>query len=328
MFPIQRMRRLRCNETVRGMLQETRLTPWDFIYPLFVVPGKGVKNEVASLPGVYQLSVDMLEEECNDISNLQIPAVLLFGLPEEKDAEGICSLNPNGPVQNAIRFIKKKVPKVLVIADVCLCEYTTHGHCGLLTDNGEVDNDATLTVLAKQAVSYAQAGADWVAPSDMMDGRVAAIRQALDKESFENVAILSYAAKFASSFYGPFRDAADCAPKFGNRKTYQMNPGNGREAIREVKLDVLEGADGIIVKPGMPYMDILWQVKEKFGMPTVSYQVSGEYAMIKAAGRNGWINESEVMMESLLSLKRGGADAIITYFAKDAAKILLDEYKR
>lgn len=322
MFPIQRMRRMRRNETVRGMMQETRLSVWDLVYPLFVVPGTGVKKEIPSLPGVYQFSVDLLEAEAREIVALGIPAVLLFGLPAQKDPEGLCSVHPHGPVQEAIRLLKEKFPQLVVITDVCLCEYTTHGHCGVLTGSGEVDNDATLSILAEQAVSHAEAGADWVAPSDMMDGRVAAIRQALDENGYERVAILSYAAKFASSFYGPFRDAADCAPQFGDRKAYQMNPGNGAEALREVALDIEEGADAVMVKPALAYLDIVRQVRDCFGMPTAAYHVSGEYAMVKAAAREGWLDEKAVMMEALLSIKRAGADLIITYYAKEAARIL------
>ena len=322
MFPIQRMRRMRRNETLREMMQETRLSVWDLAAPLFVVPGIGMKREISSLPGVYQFSVDELEKEAGELAQAGVPAVLLFGLPETKDEEGACSVNPQGPVQRAVRMFKQKFPQIVVITDVCLCEYTTHGHCGILNENGEVDNDATLSVLAEQAVSYAEAGADWVAPSDMMDGRVAAIRQALDENGFEQVSILSYAAKFASSFYGPFREAADCAPKFGSRKAYQMNPGNGNEALREVELDIEEGADVVMVKPAMAYLDIVSRVKETFHMPTAAYHVSGEYAMVKAAAQNGWIDEEAVMMETLLSIKRAGADLIITYYAKQAARIL------
>ncbi len=322
MFPIQRMRRLRRNETVRNMLQETQLSTWDLIYPLFVCAGTGIKKEISSLPGVYRFSVDQLEEEAREIAALKIPAVLLFGLPETKDAQGLCSLSPNGPVQQAIRMFKAKFPQILVITDVCLCEYTTHGHCGVLTDSGEVDNDATLSILAQQALSHAQAGADWVAPSDMMDGRIAAIRKMLDDNHFEQVAVLSYAAKFASAFYGPFREAADCAPKFGNRKTYQMNPGNALEALREVAEDIQEGADLVMVKPALAYLDVVRAVKDTFHMPTVAYHVSGEYAMVKAAARCGWLDEETVMMESLLSMKRAGADLMITYYAKEAARLL------
>ena len=322
MFPIQRMRRLRRTETLRGMMQITRLTAWDFILPLFVCPGTGIKHEIESLPGVFQFSVDRLEEEAADVVSLGIPAVLLFGLPEKKDPEGVCSCNDEGPVQRAVRMLKEKFPQLVVITDVCLCEYTTHGHCGILTETGEVDNDATLEMLAEQAVSHARAGADMVAPSDMMDGRVMAIRQALDENGFENTAIMSYAAKFASAFYGPFRDAADCAPKFGNRRAYQMSSGNAEEAMREVALDIEEGADIVMVKPALPYLDIVKGVRERFGMPTAAYHVSGEYAMVKAAARNGWLDEEAVMMESLLAIKRAGADLIITYYAKEAARIL------
>ena len=322
MFPIQRMRRLRRTETLRGMMQITRLAAWDFILPLFVCPGTGIKHEIESLPGVFQFSVDRLEEEAADVVSLGIPAVLLFGLPEKKDPEGVCSCNDEGPVQRAVRMLKEKFPQLVVITDVCLCEYTTHGHCGILTETGEVDNDATLEMLAEQAVSHARAGADMVAPSDMMDGRVMAIRQALDENGFENTAIMSYAAKFASAFYGPFRDAADCAPKFGNRRAYQMSSGNAEEALREVALDIEEGADIVMVKPALPYLDIVKGVRERFGMPTAAYHVSGEYAMVKAAARNGWLDEEAVMMESLLAIKRAGADLIITYYAKEAARIL------
>ena len=325
MYPKIRMRRMRRTPALRALLQETVLTTDDFIYPLFIVAGNNVKEEVSSLPGVFRLSVDQLAEEMKEVTSLGIRAVLLFGIPEQKDDNGDCSLDPEGPVPRAVREIKACCPDLVVITDVCLCEYTTHGHCGLLNDKGEVDNDRTLPVLTAQALVHAEAGADFVAPSDMMDGRVAAIRCALDEKGFTDVGIIAYAAKFASSFYGPFRDAADCAPKSGDRKAYQMNPANAMEAVREVALDVEEGADMVMVKPALAYLDIVYRVKEQFRMPVAAYHVSGEYAMVKAAAKLGWIDEEKVMMESLLSIKRGGADLIITYYAKEAANIIRRE---
>ena len=305
-------------------MRETSLTVDDLVYPLFVVEGEDVRNPVDSRPGVFQLSVDIIVEEAREADSLGIPAVILFGVPDEgdKDAEGSAAYDPDGLVPTAIRAIKKAVPDLLVWADVCLCEYTDHGHCGLLTEDGEVDGDASLPLLARAAVAYAEAGADAVAPSDMMDGRVGAIRTALDDAGLGNVPIVSYAAKYASAFYGPFREAAHSTPAVGDRKGYQMDPANADEALREVELDIEEGADMVMVKPAGPYLDVIFRVKETFGMPTAAYQVSGEYALIKAAGEKGWVDEERVMMESLIAIKRAGADLILTYFAKDAARVL------
>lgn len=322
MYPIVRMRRMRRTESIRALMRQTRLHAEDFIYPLFVTFGEGVKEEISSLPGVYRFSVDMLTQEVKEVASLGIKAVLLFGIPEEKDDTGQCSVSDNGPVQCACRAIKKECPEMIVMTDVCLCEYTTHGHCGILNAKGEVDNDLTLPVLVTQALSHARAGADFVAPSDMMDGRVGAMRKALDEAGFTDVGVMSYAAKYASAFYGPFREAADCAPKFGDRKAYQMDPANSLEAMREVGLDVEEGADIVMVKPALAYLDIVSKIKERFRMPTAAYHVSGEYAMVKAAGRLNWIDEERTMMEALLSMKRAGADLIITYYAKEAVRIL------
>jgi porphobilinogen synthase len=288
---------------------------------MFVAPGKGVRSEVPSMPGVFRLSVDNLVQEARELVRLGLPAVLLFGLPQKKDDTGSEAASPKGAVQQAVRRLKKEAPELVVITDVCLCGYTSHGHCGLIYQ-GEVDNDASLEVLAQVAVSHAEAGADMVAPSDMMDGRIAAIREALDERGFEMTPILSYAVKYASSFYGPFRDAAESAPAFGDRRAYQMDPANVREALREAALDVEEGADILMVKPAMPYLDILAHLRREFDLPLAAYQVSGEYAMIKAAAKQGWLNEDAVMLESLLSIKRAGADLILTYFAKQAAKLL------
>jgi porphobilinogen synthase len=321
-FPAYRPRRLRRSETLRRMVRETRLSVDNLILPLFVVPGKGVENPVGSMPGVAQMSVDRTVEECRQVRDLGIPAVILFGLPEKKDATGSHAYRDDGPVPRAVREIKKALGSdLVVITDVCLCEYTDHGHCGVLAE-GEVDNDATLDLLAKEALTHARAGADIVAPSDMMDGRVNAIRETLDEEGLDQVAILSYAAKFASGFYGPFREAADSTPQFGDRRGYQMDPANAEEALREVELDINEGADMVMVKPALPYLDLVRRVKEQFGYPTAAYQVSGEYAMIKAAAQNGWLDESRVMMETLTAIRRAGADLILTYFAKDAARAL------
>ncbi len=316
-----RTRRTRMTEPLRSMVRETILTPKDFIYPLFVVPGKKVKNAVRSMPGVYQLSVDAVAEECRSVRDLGIPAVILFGIPEHKDEIGSEAWDPQGVVQQAIRAIKKDVKDLVVITDVCMCEYTSHGHCGIVKGD-EIVNDATLELLSKEALSHAEAGADMVAPSDMMDGRVAAIRAILDGHGFLNLPILSYAAKFASGYYGPFRDAAESTPKFGDRRSHQMDPANGNEAVREVAIDIEEGADIVMVKPAGPYLDIIRRVKETFGMPTAAYQVSGEFAMIKAAAANDWIDGERVMMESLTGIKRAGADIILTYFAKEAAGFL------
>ncbi|MHB8069385.1 MAG: porphobilinogen synthase [Desulfobaccales bacterium] len=322
MESVFRPRRLRRSETLRRMVQETRLRREDLIYPMFVAPGKGVRQEVPSMPGVFRLSVENLVEEAKAVADLGIPAVLLFGLPQKKDETGSEAAYPKGAVQQAVRQLKKQIPNLVVITDVCLCGYTSHGHCGLLRPGGEVDNDSTLEVLAQVAVSHAQAGADIVAPSDMMDGRVGAIREALDEVGLEMTAILSYAVKYASSFYGPFRDAAECAPQFGDRRSYQMDPANAREALREAMLDVEEGADILMVKPAMPYLDILARLRPEFDLPLAAYQVSGEYAMIKAAAQKGWLDETAVMLESLTSIKRAGADLILTYFAKEAAVLL------
>lgn len=319
-FPIQRMRRLRKNENFRRMVRETKLSVDDFIYPLFVQPGAGKKEEIHSMPGNFRFSIDMLIKELEDVRSLGIPAIMLFGIPEHKDEMGSEGIAEDGIIQQAVRETKKSIPEMIVITDVCFCEYTSHGHCGFIKDQ-DVDNDTTLNWLGKMAVSHAQAGADVVAPSDMMDGRVAAIRSALDEHNFSNIPILSYAAKFASAFYGPFRDAADSAPQFGDRRSYQMDPANGDEAVREVELDVEEGADIVMVKPALPYLDIIRRVKDRFRMPTAAYNVSGEFAMIKAAGKMGWIDEQRVMLEALLSIKRAGADLILTYFAKDAARL-------
>ena len=318
-FPVVRHRRLRYNPLVRDMVRETVLTKNDLIYPLFVVPGKKVRNPVKSMPGVFQLSIDELVKECEEVRDLGIPAVILFGIPDHKDEVGSGAYDANGIIQQAIRAIKAKVNELLIITDVCMCEYTSHGHCGLL--NGEeILNDETISLLAKEAISHAEAGADMVAPSDMMDGRVAAIRKALDYKGFNKIPIMSYAAKYSSGFYGPFRDAADSTPSFGDRKSHQMDIGNINEALREVAEDIEEGADIVMVKPAGPYLDVIRIVKDTFGMPTAAYQVSGEYAMIKAAGANGWIDEERVMVESAYAIKRAGADMFLTYFAKDLAK--------
>ena len=318
-FPIYRPRRLRRNEGLRDLVRETALSPRDFIYPLFVGPGRDYIKPVSSMPGVAQLSVDHIVKECREVSSLGVPAVILFGIPEHKDPLGSEAYSESGVVQKTIREIKEKVPTLLVITDVCLCEYTDHGHCGVVK-GGDVDNDSTLELLAKEALSHAQAGADIVAPSDMMDGRVGAIRRILDQNGFQHVAIMAYAAKFASGFYGPFREAAESTPQSGDRRSYQMDPGNADEALREVELDIREGADIVMVKPAMAYLDIVYRVKQEFGYPVAAYNVSGEYSMIKAAGQNGWIDEQRVIMEVLLSIKRAGADMILTYFAKEVAR--------
>jgi porphobilinogen synthase len=320
-FPDYRPRRLRKNERFRRMVRETRLSIDNLIMPLFVVPGARVTNPVASMPGVSQLSVDRAVEECKLIRDLGIPAVILFGVPERKDSEGSGAYSDDGIIPRALRAIKSTVPDLLLITDVCLCEYTDHGHCGVIVE-GDVDNDSTLDLLAKEALSHAKAGADMVAPSDMMDGRVGAIRERLDEEGFEQIPIMAYAAKFASAFYGPFRDAAESTPQFGDRRSYQMDPPNGDEALREVQLDIEEGADIVMVKPALAYLDLIWRVKESFGYPVAAYNVSGEYAMIKAAAQNGWLEEGRVLMETLVAIRRAGADMILTYFAKDAARLL------
>ncbi len=320
-YPVKRLRRLRYNSTVRDLVRETMLTKNDLIYPLFAISGENIKNEIRSMPGVYQMSIDVLVEECKEVEKLGIPAVILFGIPEHKDEVGSGAYDDNGIIQQAVRAIKKATKKLLVITDVCLCEYTSHGHCGVL--QGErILNDETVELLVKEAVSHAEAGADIIAPSDMMDGRIGAIRKALDEKGFYEIPIMSYAVKYASGYYGPFRDAAESTPAFGDRKSHQMDIANTNEALREAESDIEEGADIIMVKPAGAYLDIIWRVKEKFQMPTAAYQVSGEYAMIKAAGRNDWIDEQRVMLESLIAIKRAGADMILTYFAKDVAKFL------
>ena len=320
-FPEYRPRRLRRTETFRAMIRETRLAPEQMIYPLFVLPGKGVREPVVSMPGVFRLSVDQLAAEARDCVALGVRSVLLFGLPDKKDGLGSGAYAKNGIVQQAIRELKNRAPEMTVVTDVCLCEYTDHGHCGCLAGE-EVDNDATLELLAKTALSHAQAGADMVAPSDMMDGRVSEIRTALDEENFHNVPIMSYAVKYASAFYGPFRDAAECAPQFGDRRGYQMDPANSREALREATLDVDEGADILMVKPAIAYLDIIARLHDEFDLPVAAYQVSGEYAMIKAAAERGWIDGERVMAESLIAIRRAGADIILTYFAKEMARVL------
>ena len=325
MFPINRPRRLRQHPQLRRMVQETLVTANDLIYPLFAVPGTSVANEVVSMPGVYQLSVDKIVEEAKEVYDLGIPAVILFGIPEDKDIEATGAWHDHGIVQKAATAIKENVPELLVIADTCLCEYTTHGHCGYLETGdltGRVLNDPTLELLKKTAVSQAQAGADIIAPSGMMDGFVKAIREGLDDAGFQDIPILSYAAKYASAYYGPFRDAAESAPSFGDRRTYQMNPANGTEALKEIELDIAEGADMLMVKPALSYMDIICRVKEATNLPVAAYNVSGEYSMIKAAALNGWIDEKKVTLETLTSFKRAGADLILTYHAKDAVRWL------
>jgi porphobilinogen synthase len=318
-FPTQRARRLRRSEALRGLVRETRLTTSGLIHPMFVCPGANVRKEVSSMPGVYQQSADQIVEECREVEALGIPGVILFGLPESKDARGTISTSAHGVVQKAIEAIRKANLKLLVITDVCLCEYTDHGHCGVI-ENGDVANDATLPILAAQALSHARAGADIVAPSDMMDGRVAAIREALDQHKFHDIAILAYAAKYCSGFYGPFREAADSAPQFGDRRSYQMDPANAREALKEVALDLEEGADMVMVKPALPYLDVIRRVCDAFDVPVGAYNVSGEYAMVKAAAQNGWLDEKRVVLEILTGIQRAGADIILTYHAKDAAK--------
>ena len=317
----KRLRRLRQSGTMRALVRETRLSPEMFVLPLFVCEGEGVRREVSSMPGVCNLSVDEAVKEVEIARAAGVKSVLLFGLPDRKDDIGSGAYDPEAPVQAAIRAIKRNTPDVLVITDVCLCEYTDHGHCGIIIE-GEIANDPTVDQLVRAAISHASAGADIVAPSDMMDGRVGAIRQALDERGFENTAILSYAAKYCSAFYGPFRDAAASAPKFGDRRSHQMDPANVAEALREVALDIEEGADMVMVKPALPYLDVLARVKERFGYPTAAYHVSGEYAMLKAAARNGWIDEPRAMLETLTAIRRAGADIIITYYAVDAAKAI------
>jgi porphobilinogen synthase len=321
---IIRPRRLRRSPAVRQMVRETALSAKDLIFPLFVKPGQDIKDPIASMPGQYHFSVDGIGKEAKEIWSLGIPSVILFGIPDKKDAVGSRAYAEDGIVQQAISSIKENVPEMVVMTDVCLCEYTDHGHCGVIK-KGQVDNDATLELLARQAVSHAKAGADFVAPSDMMDGRVAAIREELDANGFQEIGILSYAVKYASAFYGPFREAAESAPQFGDRSGYQMDPANAIEAIKEAVLDMEEGADMIMVKPALPYLDIVSRVREECLLPLAAYNVSGEYAMIKAADEKGWIDGTRVMMEALLSIKRAGADLILTYFAKEAAEILKSE---
>lgn len=320
-YPIKRLRRLRYNPLVRDLIRETELSVNDFIYPLFVCPGEKIKKEVSSMPGVFQMSVDVLVDECRSVRDLGIKGIILFGIPEHKDEEGTEAYNDNGIIQRAVRAIKQEVKDLLVITDVCLCEYTSHGHCGLISGD-EILNDETIRLLAKEAVSHAFAGADIIAPSDMMDGRILAIRKALDYKGFYKIPIMSYAVKYSSGYYGPFRDAAESAPAFGDRRTHQMDVANSDEAIREAESDIDEGADIIMVKPAGAYLDIIHRVKTELMMPTAAYQVSGEYSMIKAGSKLGWIDEERVMLESLIAIKRAGADFILTYFAKDAAEYL------
>ena len=322
MYPISRPRRLRRTSTLRRMVRETTVSVDDFIAPLFIVVGHALAHPLPSMPGQFQFSVDRLAAEIDALRSLNVPAVLLFGIPDHKDGEGSSAWNPAGPVPQAIRLIKAQAPDMVVIGDVCLCEYTDHGHCGVLPadrESGHVVNDATLALLGRAAVAYADAGADIVAPSAMMDGQVAALRQALDGEGHIDTAVLAYAAKFASAFYGPFREAAQSAPQFGDRRSYQMDPANGREALREVALDAEEGADMLMIKPAGPYLDLIHQARSRYDLPMVAYQVSGEYAMLKAAGANGWLDERRAALESLTAIKRAGADLIITYYAKEAA---------
>jgi len=323
-FPRMRLRRLRRTKALRALVRENQVDVGDLIYPMFIVEGKGINEEITSMPGVFRHSVDRLPREIEEIAGLNIPAVLLFGIPENKDETGSAAYHPEGVVQQAIRLIKKSVPELIVITDVCLCEYTSHGHCGIIT-NGQVDNDRTLPLLAKTALSHVEAGADIIAPSDMMDGRVKAIREALDKEGAQHIPILSYAAKYASAFYGPFREAAESTPQFGNRRAYQMDPPNVREALREVEQDIAEGADIVMVKPALAYLDVIRQVRDTFNYPLAAYNVSGEYSMIKAAVQRGWLDEKQVIRETLTAIKRAGADIILTYHAKEFARWLRDE---
>jgi porphobilinogen synthase len=320
-FPAQRLRRLRANESLRGLVRETRVHPGQFILPLFACPGEGIRREIGAMPGNFQMSVDQIVKECEEVQSLGIGGVILFGLPENKDDMASGAYDENGIVQKAVRAIRREVPGLLILTDVCNCEYTSHGHCGFIKD-GDVDNDTTLQWLAKTALSHARAGADIVAPSDMMDGRVWAIRQALDANGYEKTPILAYAAKFASVFYGPFREAAESTPQFGDRRSYQMDPGNAREAMHEIDLDLQEGADMIMVKPAMPYLDLIYRARQRCNVPIAAYQVSGEYSMIMAAARNGWIDHDRAMMESLTSIARAGAGIILTYFSKPAARFL------
>ncbi len=320
-FPTRRPRRLRRSETIRRVMRETTLQVDDLIMPLFVVHGTGIRQEIAPMPGNYRLSVDQLTKEVKEIAALGIPAVILFGIPEHKDAYGSEAYAKDGIIQQAVRAIKDSVTDLLVITDTCLCEYTSHGHCGVV-EHGSVKNDPTIELLAKAAVSQAEAGADMIAPSDMMDGRVAAIREALDTDGFEEVAIMAYAAKYASSFYGPFREAVEATPQFGDRRSYQMDPANAAEALREVAMDIEEGADIVMVKPALAYLDVVWRIRTEFDVPVAAFNVSGEFAMVKAAARLGWLEDERVMSEILTAIKRAGADLILTYFAKDAARLL------
>ena len=317
-----RMRRLRRSETLRAMVRETRLAPTDFIYPIFVTHGRGVRDPIPSMPGQSRLSVDQLAREAAELSSLDIPAILLFGLPASKDAQGSEAWAADGIIQQAVRELKDADPDLVVITDVCLCEYTDHGHCGVLDDQGRVINDASVELLAQTAVSQAEAGADIIAPSDMMDGRIGVIREALDESGFEELTLLSYAAKFASAFYGPFRDAADSAPAFGDRRAYQMDPANGREALRAIERDLAEGADMVMVKPALAWLDVVRDARLRFDVPLAAYNVSGEYSMVKAAAANGWIDEERIVLETLTGIRRAGADLILTYHAKDAARWL------
>ena len=320
-FPVHRPRRLRKNENIRRLVRETNLSVDDFVYPLFIEEGTNIKTEIPSMPGIYRYSIDRLSEELDEVSKLDIPAVLLFGIPSHKDEVGSDTWSDEGIIQKAVRFIKENYPHLYVITDVCFCEYTEHGHCGVLCGH-DVENDLTLENTKKQVVSHAKAGADMVAPSGMMDGVVKTIREALDEAGFTNIPIMSYSAKYASSYYGPFRDAAESAPAFGDRRTYQMDPANRREALKEVSLDIEEGADIVMVKPALAYLDIISDIRQNFNVPVAAYNVSGEYSMVKAAGKLGWIDEEKVMLETLTAIKRAGADIIITYHAKEAAKIL------
>jgi len=320
-FPRLRLRRLRSARVLRSLVRETELNTRDLVYPLFVEESSGRIREIESMPGIFRYSLDRLSEEIDDVSSLGIPAVILFGIPEQKDEVGSGAYDPNGVVQSAIPRIKERHPDLLVITDVCLCEYTSHGHCGLVVD-GTIDNDRTLELLAKTAVSHVQAGADMVAPSDMMDGRVASIRQALDAAGYHNIPILAYSAKFASAFYGPFREAAESVPQFGDRRSYQMDPANSREALREIEQDIAEGADIVMVKPALAYLDVIRQARDSFSIPIAAYNVSGEYALVKAAARHGWVDEKQVVLEILTAVKRAGADIIITYHAKEVARWL------
>jgi porphobilinogen synthase len=320
-FPNLRLRRLRRSEALRALIRETKVEIGDLIYPLFVVEGNKIKQEISSMPGQYRLSSDLLPKEAEDIAKLGIPAIILFGIPQKKDEVGSSAYHPKGVIQQSIRAIKKATPELLVVTDVCLCEYTSHGHCGVVVD-GYVDNDKTLELLAKTALSHVEAGADMVAPSDMMDGRVKAIRQALDGDGFQNIPVMAYAAKYASAFYGPFREAAESAPQFGDRRSYQMDPPNWREALREVEQDIAEGADIVMVKPALPYLDVIRKVRDTFNHPLAAYSVSGEYTMVKAAAQQGWLDEKGIVLEMLTAIKRAGADIIITYYAKEAARWL------